>query len=96
MLDKKDASKDYSCSLCLNWCLDCDSDLLNYAPPDKYPPEMVPLRGYLQPIKLDFVFLRNKVKRVHVKMKNGEWDEAKADVYLSTICINKVSWKEII
>lgn len=76
-----------SCTVCVNWSLHTQSELLNFQPPPHYPESEVPESGFLRPFRLDYQALHRAVTKARINLANEAWSELNGLAYLGTYCL---------
>ena len=61
------------CPVCTCWDMDKDTELLDYAPPDGCPAEMLGLSGKLRPKQMSYSSLSCAAKLAHARIISGDW-----------------------
>ena len=77
-----------SCTNCLSWLQDVDSDpAVCYPPPENFPQSELGADGQIRPFKLTFEKLIAAGMMATEKIKSGNWTVQNADSYLDVHCI---------
>eukprot|EP00521_Asterionellopsis_glacialis_P012161 CAMPEP_0195305838 /NCGR_PEP_ID=MMETSP0707-20130614/36894_1 /TAXON_ID=33640 /ORGANISM="Asterionellopsis glacialis, Strain CCMP134" /LENGTH=1004 /DNA_ID=CAMNT_0040370041 /DNA_START=447 /DNA_END=3461 /DNA_ORIENTATION=+ len=77
------------CNQCCSWNLESDKNVLQFDPPNDYPPDAIPPCGKLSPIVLTYEKLRNCVTQAHNNIVNQTWSTKNAICFLRTHGLNK-------
>ena len=76
------------CVECSNWEFLGKNDLLRCEPPNKFPSDMIPITGYLNPMELTVDKLKFAAITTHRNVSSGQWTVSSARVFLSYFCMS--------
>ena len=86
-----------SCGACVNWEIDVASGLLDYNPPEHYPPsELRHPNQKLRPSVITYDTLKEAIIKAHNNVVSGCWNADNAYAFLWTNGINKEARKAVI
>jgi len=76
------------CKLCADWETSTQSGLLDFNPPDDFPPSEIPPSGKLKPKVLSHSMLVAAVRKTHEMVSTGQWEVKNGKAFLATFAIN--------
>jgi hypothetical protein len=77
------------CSVCAQWKMIRDDDLLAWKAPDGFPKCSACKDGFLRPLKLEYDILMEATVEAHRSVLSGDWSKTQAEHFLSFHCLNK-------
>lgn len=78
----------HQCSECVNWDTDVTNGLLDFKPPDQYPPTQIPPSGKLSPKRLTYDIMKAAVEVAHNGVVSGGWSNKNLKAYLRVHGLN--------